>query len=300
LTYDIDELVQRDLGPALINSVYNYTMEPVYGLFGKEAPENGAVITRVLKPSNSSNNAAYDKSSVDVAAGTHTLVKATWTKKFYNGAAEAYNIDASNNVRGDIAVDALAENISDELKSIGQTQFDAFAARLLADIDSSATAYSDASLSRSTYSSLASYEEVTDATITMAYFRTMVSSTLATKVADKRDYVCLMEETVYNAFHLLAAAENASKPTEGGTLAGAAYGYSPTAFVDGIPIVVLPGMTTGSVYFVRRQDVHIVENMPMRMEVKPVARDTKEVQIYHGITPFVTRPDLQGKMLNKD
>ena len=74
MTYDINTLINDRLAPMLVSSVYNYTMDPVFSVFGKETKtRSGDVITHILKTANTSNNAAYDKSSVDVAAGQQTL-----------------------------------------------------------------------------------------------------------------------------------------------------------------------------------------------------------------------------------
>ena len=261
---------------------------------------SGDRITESFRTAWTSNAAAYDKSSVDVAAATQTLVKPYWTKKNYNASAEVFNIDVANNTGNDVAIDLAADAIANELKALAAVCFDAFFTRALADVDSSGTAYSDASLSRSTYATLASYEEVTDATITLAYVRAMINGTVASKNVDRRDYVILMEETTYNTFTTLAAAEHTWNQAGDVSLSGRSYGYAPTGTFEGIPVYSIPGMLTGSVYMLRVQDVKIVENDAMRIEMKNSERDTQLAQIYYGFTPYIINPGYQGKMLNKD
>jgi hypothetical protein len=129
----------------------------------------------------------------------------------------------------------------------------------------------------------------------------MINNTTKLKNVDRRDYVILMEEVTYNTFTKLAAAEHTfNQNGDAVTLNGRTYGYAPTAVFDGIPVYSVPGMTTGSVYMLRVQDVKLVENDAMRIEVKNSERDTVLVQIYHGFTPYIINPGFQGKMLSKD
>jgi len=299
---DYNEILQRKLGPALIDTVFykQSGLDQLFQIFGTQAPRSGDRITESFRAANSSNNAAYDKSAVDVVAGSQTLIKPYWNKKFYNGASEVYGIDKANNTMGDIAIDLAADALAVELKSMAGTIFDAFWTRALADVDSSATAYSDASLSRSTYASLASYEETNNTAITVALVRGMINGSTISKNVDRNDYVIIMEEAVYNKFSPLAAATHTFNQNGDISMSGRDYGYAPTATFDGIPIYSMKGMTTGDVYFLRRQDVKIVENMPMRLELKNSERDTDLTQIYYGVTPYIINPGFQGKMLTKD
>jgi hypothetical protein len=151
---DFNEIIQRRLGPTLIDTVFHKRMEMLTGIFGMAPNRSGDRITESFRAAWTSNAAAYDKADVDKAGATQTLIKPYWTKKQYNGAAEVYNIDIANNVGNDVAIDLAADSVAQELKAIADLEFDAFFARALADVDSAGTAYSDASLSRSTYATL--------------------------------------------------------------------------------------------------------------------------------------------------
>lgn len=300
MPYDFNEIIQRRIFPTLVDTVFYKDLQGILSLMRKVSTQSGDRITVGIRTANTSNNAAYDKSSVDVASASQTLVKAYWTKAQYNGCAETFNIDEANNVSGDVAIDFAKGKIEEELKAMGSTIFDAIMSRLAADIDSSGTAYSDASLSRSTYATLASYEETSSAAQTLALWRATLAAAMLNKNVARQDYICLMAEDVMDTFAPLAAATHTlTHPAESFGNNGVSYGYAPVSVFDGIPIYCLKGQTSGTVFFAPRQSLCYAENMPMRIEAKNSERDSRLFQIYYGITPFVLDPGFCAKQTGK-
>lgn len=302
---DYNEFIQRELRPDITDTVIYRKLAPWLQLFGTVPAEGGDRITSRVRTAWTSNNAAYTKADVDPVAATQTLVKPYWTKVFNHGAAEVHGIDISNNNTAaerskieNMVGDATRTEVSDMMDVIvGQ-----FYTQILADVDSSGTAYSDASLSRSTYATLASYEETTDAAITLAYMRGMINNVKLDNQVNIRDYICLMEEAVYNVFKPLAAALH-SWNVSGSANVPVDMGYQPCGNFEGLDIADtgdFSNMTTGTVYMLRKQDVKIVNHRPIEFETVPSGLDSTKIVIRVGYNIYVDNPGLQGKMLDKD
>ena len=99
----------------------------------------------------------------------------------------------------------------------------------------------------------------------------------------------------------LAAAVNSwQSPVTNGA---ATTGYPQVGEFEGLkfaPTSDFTNMTTGDVFMLRRQDVHLVEHAPLRIVPKEEGRDTQAFAIYYGINCYVDNPYLQGKMTSKD
>ena len=300
---DWNEFIQRDIVPGFVDTVVLDAIKPFTRYFGTTPPDGGDVITSRYRVGYTSNAAAYDKSDVDPAVSTQTLVKPYWTKAFYHGACETHGIDISNARPGSDGINMVAEDIKKEVESVMDIVQAAFLARLLADVDSSATAYSDGSLSRSTYATLASYEEETDATITLAYMRGMIQNVTLNKPVNLADYVCMCEGATFYTFQALAAAIHAWNINDPGTRQAQGMGYRPMNNFEGLdmaPPTDFTNMTTGSLYMLRKQDVNIVPHMPLEVVAVPSGRHSLKYVIRVGINIYVDNPYFQGKMLNKD
>ena len=299
---DYNEFIQRELKPALVDTVIYDAIEPFMRYFTRGEVLGGDRITAKFRVGHTSNNAAYDKSDVDVAAATQTLVKPYWTKKQYQGMAEVHGIDISNDRPNSQGINLLGDAVEKEAEAMKDTIQAALLAQILADVDSSGTAYSDGSLSRSTYSTLASYEETTDATITLAYMRTMIQTVILNKPVRLQDYICMCEGSVYYTFKALAAALHTwnTATTPGSTQP---MGWSDFDNFEGLAFAQptdFTNMTTGSLFMLRRQDVFITEHRPLEMKIKESNRDSSKVAMYYGINGHVENPLYQGKMLSKD
>ena len=301
---DYNEFIQRELVPGIVDTIVYKALEPWKRVFGTREPEGGDRITSRYRVGYTSNAGATTKADVYKAAATQTLVKPYWTKVFYDGTAEVHDIDIANNAtareRSKIE-NMIGDAVSKEVEAMMDVIVTAFYTQIKADVDSSSAAYSDASLSRSTYTTLASYEEATDATITLAYARGMIQGVTQNKPVNIRDYVCLCDDAVYNTWQNLAAAlhtwtiANVPNATD--------MGYSEMAKFEGLAIADIGdfhSMTTGDVLMLRRQDVNIVEHAPLRIKDVESGRHSIKMVPFIGINVYVDNPYFQGKMTSKD
>lgn len=303
---DYNEFIQRELVPDIVDTVIYPKLEPWKKLFGiRPSTEGGDRITSRYRVGFTSNAGATTKADVYKASATQTNVKPYWTKLFYDGAGEVHQIDISNaassSERSKVQ-NMIGDQLRKETESMTNVVVSAFLAQILADVDSSGTAYSDASLSRSTYTTLASYEEETDATITLAYARGLIQGVTQGKPVALRDYICLCDDAVYNTWQNLAAALHTWNKTNV-NYAGEDMGYAEMASFERLAIADPQDfytMTTGSVFMLRRQDVNIVEHQPLIVKEVESNRHSTKLVPFWGINLYVDNPYYQGKLLNKD
>jgi hypothetical protein len=160
---DYNEVIQRVLTGQIQDAVFKKNIEKMKALFPSEPKRGGDRMTEEIEVARTTYAAEYDKSDVDPASATNTLVKPYWNKKFYQTSCEVFGIDISNAEAGGIGIDLVARELEKEALALWHIVNTAFVTQWKADVDSTSVAYSDASLSRSTYPALASYEEATDA-----------------------------------------------------------------------------------------------------------------------------------------
>lgn len=298
LTYSgyIQDVVQ----PLIVDTVYNRSMEELYSLFTKGTPLGGDKITQKVRTAWTSNVANYTTSdSSDPATSAQTMVSAYWNKLYTHGSVEIEKISINESRNGGGDLDIVRDAIAQEAKALMNKVFANIIAQFKSDIDS-ASAYSDASLSRSTYATLASYEEVTDTAITVALFRGMVNgATLLKNTGGVQNYVALMEQAVYNKFRPLAGAIN-SWVINDAKVAPQVLGYQDVGNFEGCQIATPSGMTTGDVLLVRKQDAIILEHRPIEVEQVDSGKDTVKFVLKVGVNGYVNNPGFQGKMTDKD
>lgn len=302
MTADYNEFIQRVLRDEVYDTVFKQKIDKMRALFPTEGTVGGDRITAEFEVARTSPAAAYTKSDVNPSSASNTLIKPYWTKLQYHTACEVSNIDISNAKNGGTDLQLVSREVLKETEALKDIIFDAIFTTLTADVDST-TAYSSASLSRSTYATLASYEETTNAAITLAYMRGMINgTTLLKSCGPLSGYVCLMEQAVYNVFRPLAAAVNS---WTGSVTANTPQdtGYPEVGNFEGLDIVdprEMAGMTTGDVYMLRKQDVLFTEHRPLEIEQVPSGRDSVQFVIRYGLNVHVVNPGFQGKMLLKD
>ena len=297
---DYNEFIQREFVPEMVDTVVYKKLEPMVQLFGQRPNQDGDRITSKYRLGHSSNAAFYDKSDVNPAPSSQTLAKPYWTKVFSHASTEVHGIDISNASSSNLGL--VADALMKETEALMDLNVGGVYAQWLKDVDSSSTAYSDNSLSRSTYPLLVSYEETSDAAITLAYFRAMVTGVTAGKSVNKGDYVCFMEQAVYDKFRPLAAAVNSWTNT---VVANTRQdtGYPEIGNFEGIAILdpaSIPTMTTGTVFMLRKQDVAIVPHRLLEITEVSSGRDSIEYVLRMGLNSYVDNPYLNGKMLTKD
>ena len=299
---DYSQLVQEVVQPGIMETVFNKKIEDLKVLMtADQGIYGGASITRPIRTSVSSNAAAYTKSDVDPVAGTFVGTEATWTKLYYHTTAEVSGIDISQAQGGGQTsiANLIQDAVAIETEAMWEVIFDAFLAQLLADIDSSGTAYSDASLNRSTYATLASTENTTDTPITLALLQAHSNSVrLNKKCGPKSGYTWMMETAVYERFEPLAGIQLTHNIDAGAQ--GIAAGQGQINTWNGERVVSPTGMTTGSIYYARQQDMKYKIHRPLTVEQVPSERDSAKFVVRVGINNWVENPGFCGKMLSKD
>ncbi|MCP4674256.1 MAG: hypothetical protein GY854_01815 [Deltaproteobacteria bacterium] len=299
---DYNEFIQRELQPEIIDTVIYDSIEPFLTNFNSPPITKGDRITSRVRTAHTSNAAFYDKTDVDPASASQTLVKPYWSKVFSHGACEVHGIDMSNDNPGGASLDELSFQVKKETEALMAANVSAIYTQIKKDVDSSSVAYGDGSLSRSTYPTLVSYEEDTNATISLAYMRGMIRGCTTNKGTNLGDYICLMEDSVYYTFKALAAALHTWNAV---SVAGQKtnMGYPDFDKFEGLACPdpsVFTNMTTGDVLMLRRQDVNIAVHRPLEIEAVQSGRDSIKMVLRTGINVYVDNPYLQGKMTDKD
>lgn len=303
MAHDYNEWIQRVLREEIYDTVFKTSIDPWLNLFGRAPVVGGDRITEKFRTALTSNAAAYTKVDVDPTPSTQTIIKPYWTKKFYHSAVEVENIDISNAKNGGTDLDLIGDAIRSETRSLMNVVNSAFLAQILADVDSSGTAYSDASLSRSTYPTLASYEETTDAAITHDYWQAMINAVIdadAKATGPISGYVALTEQAVSNVLREVGAALHSWQIVNPAPGSGQSYGWQPMEYMEGLQVYVMPGMTTGSVFMLRKQDVKVTIHRDLEIEQVPSGRDAAKFVLRLGANVHVVHPGFQAKLLSKD
>ncbi len=294
---DYSNYIQDVIEPKINDTVFNRMVEDLQKIFTLGTPRDGSKITEVIRTSWSSNVANFTAaSSTDPASSTQTLVQATWDKTYTHGVVEVPRIKI--NESKDSGLDLVADAIAQEAKALSNKLFVNCITQIKADIDSTAT-YSDAALDRSTYPTLASYEEDTDTPITLDIMRAMINGvTLLKNTGPLSGYVGLVEQAVYNKLKPLAAALNtwnvndSSKPN--------VLGYTEMGNFEGLDIVVPVGLTTGDVFMIRKEDAIFLPHRAFEVEQVASGNDNVKFKLTAGLNAYVKNPGFQGKMTDKD
>ena len=260
----------------------------------------GEKITIPIRAAVSSNAAAYTRSDVDPASGTMTVVDATFNKDYYHTSWEVSGLDLAQAQAG--GQPAISNLIADaalmEMNQLEAVIYDAIMTDWKLHIDAS-TAYSDASLSRSTYATLASTEENTNTALTPTIMRTHSHTVRLNKLCGpKSGYQFLMESAVLYAVEpKISALHGWDVPS---TLGAKDLGYQPMRSFEGQAVVSPQGMTTGDVLYGRKQDFQVRYHMPLSIEQVPSGRHSAKFVARIGINGLVINPGYCGKMTDKD
>lgn len=262
--------------------------------------KGGEQIVKPLRVASTSTARNYDRTDTYSESGTTTIVKAGWNKIYSDATWEVHGIDISQAQNGGVTMiaDLLRDAVTQAWYDLKAKLYANLYAMMKADIDSAA-AYSDASLDRSTYTRLASTEEATDTAITLALLRAHRQAVLLNESVDISQYRWIMEQQVFDVFNPLAAALHTWN-TEGQKNVPYAAGWQPAGSWEGADVTVMPGMTTGDVFFVRPQDVYVHEHRALESERIESGKDSVKGVLKIGVHLLVDNPGLQGKMTDKD
>lgn len=301
--YNYEQILREVVVPEITDTVFQKKFEELEAL-GTIDPgtQGGKQIVLPMEMSREEVAENYTRDDVDPEGGSGVQVDAKWNKLYQHVAFEVHGIDESEatgggvvGINGKLIIDAGKKAMSD----LSQLWWENHYARLKADIDATAT-YSDAALSRSTYPTLASYEEATDTPITIDIWRTAINAILLNKNnGDESDYLAMVERQVYNKLRPLAAALH-NWNTTGVANQGVDMGYQPLANFEGVDVVSPQGMTTGDLFFVRKQDVLIRKHRTLEIKHVGSGRDSEKFVARAGVTSYVNNPGFQGKLTDKD
>jgi hypothetical protein len=300
---DYSGLIRDVIQPDIRETHFAKPYEQLASIFTddvKGAAKGGPKILIPIRMSVTSNVANYTKADVNPVAGSFETVEAWWTRIYTTTAVEVHGIDQSQ-AKGDgqIITDLLRDAIATEMPMLWEKIYNNVYAQIKLDIDA-AGSYSDAALSRSTYPTIASYEEATNATITLAYMRAAAFSTRLNKnTLPESSYKWLMQENVYKPFKPLAAAEHTfNQNTDGG--GNIKSGFQAIGTFDTSEIFTPQGMTTGDVFYVLPQDVKIQKHRDLEIEQVESGKDSVKMVLRVGINAYCDMPGRQGKMTDKD
>jgi hypothetical protein len=253
-------------------------------IFGPDSPfevvpqascPGGTRIGELIDTSVSTNVAAYTVGDPGPTPDTTTTVEAYWNKDSWQGTAKTYDIYRDYQANGG-AYSALGDQdqkaINQVAKSLRDLACTSVIAGWITDIDST-SAFSDASLNRTTYPSLASGEAGTIGTLAKADLDTAIESLEnGTYAKVKRsDMVWLMPyNQLWNLADVTAGTTNFQwylNPSEAkidteATAKMAAYGT--------IPIICVPDMTNTNMLLVDRTAIKVYDWKPLTIKPKDI------------------------------
>jgi hypothetical protein len=296
-----NSLIQRVMKPRVHNTVFQKALDDLTAIFGmNEAAYEGDRITENFKTSITTNAGAYTKADVNPAPFDQVWVKPYWDKVQYHEAVEVSGIDLANKQGENPKIQLITEAMDQGAINLYEKVFDGCMTQLRADVDSNNT-YSDAGLSRTTYPTLASYEEGTDAAVTLDYMRGARNATMLDHSRSPRNAYCwLIEQNVMDVFEPLANAQQTWNTPNPSRDAEVDSGLRPIRSWEGTDTWVVPGMTVGDVFFLRKQDVLICPHRALEIEQVPSGRDSLLWIMRVGINLHVINPGWQAKMTDKD
>jgi len=299
--FDVAGLLNEVVLPQVEDSRF---VKPYRDLASQFNEENfnpgGPSLVHQIKTSTTSNARNHTKADVNPVAGSMAAVVAKWTLTYQETAAEVFNIDINQAANGGVkgVSNLLTSAISDEMDGLWSLIYDNVYGQIKLDLLNSGT-YSDEALNRSTYPTLAVHNNVTSTPMTVGLMRALAYNTRLNKnTTPKSTYRYIIEPSVMEILRPQVALLNTWN-TQNANAAPVDGGYAPFDSFEGSPAVEVQGMTTGDVFYVRPQDVHIVKHRSLEMKPEPSGRDSIYVTIRTGITAAVYNVGKQGMYTNK-
>jgi hypothetical protein len=300
---DYTQLIQRVIQPEIVETEFRKPWDALVSNFTVDSKKYGGDrISFPMRMSSTSSASAFTRADKNPEAGNFVIKYPYWQKLYYHTAVEVHGLDEVESQNGGAVspTNLIQDAIREEMPNFWQVLYNAVYAQLKADFDSSAT-FSAAALSRTTYPTIASYEEDTDTAVTIALVRTMMQQTVIDKITSgAAGYTMMMEQAVYNKFKPLAAALMTWNINDASANQPQDMGYQDVGTFEGSKVIVPQGMTTGDIFYFRKQDVHIVETLPFMIEQEYTNKFTNKFIIRQGFNLYTKRPGLCGKMTSKD
>lgn len=249
--------------------------QPFFEVVQPAACPGGPSINLLLDYSETTNAEVYARGAPMPDPDTTSSIRAYHTKDFFQGSAKVYGDQKAQTVGTDawnVAQDPNQKAINQSVKNMVDLMSTTFLTDLGAHVDS-ATAYSDASLTRATYA-CAAYEAAAGGALTLADLEDMIEALQNTTygVVDTDDLVFLCARNqLTNLSRLALGAQymefNASMqggPADAGRV-------TKTREFEQIPIMVVPDMTNTEWYLVRRSTTKIYYHTAIETVLKDPA-----------------------------
>jgi hypothetical protein len=300
-TVDYQDLLTNVLQPIVVDNTVLPSMAQLYGMFTQNTNvREGQYITDPNCISETAAGGAFTRSDGDPESMTVTWGTPQWRKVYYQEAAKVRKEDikeanGNREVIGNILQDA-AQRATKQL--MNTHVFSGCMTQIKADVDSASTY---GGITRVT--ALQSYEENTNATITLAYVRAMYKALMLKKEIMWNDYITIFEPTVWSTFWPLVDAlvsKTRMNPAPGDSNA---TGYQDVNVFDLCPIAPMYGMTTGDVFCLDRSDVQIQNHCALELTWKTPENLNEwgyKVIARIGVNAWVRHPAFQGKLTLKD
>jgi len=301
---NLEDILTNVYQGEVVDNIVLPKLEELYALFGQNNNvREGKNIKDANAISETANGGAFTRSDADPASLQQTWESPEWVKTYYHEAVDIRGEDIDEMLGSQAgAMNILGNAAKSATRQVMNTHvFSGVFTQIKADVDS-ASDYSDgAPVTRVT--ALQSYEEATDATITLAYWRAMWQAIYLRGHINWNEYIGIFEPTVWNSFFPLADAL-VTKTRFNPSLSDVnAAGYQEIDSVDGIRVTPVYGMTTGDVFLLNRDDVQIQNHKALELTL----RTPKELGAYAyrviariGVRAWVRRPRFQGKLTSKD
>jgi len=294
--------------PELLTTVFQNSFMFDQSIFPVVQPPGGSTISTGYEYSISSNTGTYQFDDPMVEPFASSQVKAYFNKDHFQEAARVFNVYLDYNKNGGTEP-ATFDAVRHSLKTAAENLVDKMSTTMIADLEAqvdSASAYSDASLSRTTYATLKSYEETTSTGLTLAHMEDLVEAlmthtTYGQNVRSTSDLVWFMPRNqLTNLSRLVTGASNfqfnaasdGQSSIDGGRV-------QRVATFEGIDIVSVPDMTTTVLLCLHKPDVKIYQTRGLTVVEKEEKADTMLWMLTAAYNAIVHRPGNSGKLSAK-
>jgi SpoU rRNA methylase family enzyme len=278
------------------------------GTFPILTPPGGSTISTGYEYAVTSNVGTYNFDDPMVEPFTSSQIRAYFNKDPFQEAARVFGVYEDWHKNGGTETENF-ESLRHSLEIGTKNLIDKATTTMIADLEAqidSSTAYSDASLSRTTYATLKSYEEATSTALTLAHLEDAIEAlmthiTYGQTIRSQDDLLILLPRNqLTNLSRLTQGASNfiLSTDTQNGAAADAGRVFRTTRF-EGIEIMVVPDMTTTVLLIVNKPDIKIYEQRPVTWKEKTEAADTTLLQGTGGWNMIAHNPGNHAKLSGK-
>jgi len=275
--------------------------QPFIEIVPSSACPAGPNINIILDYAVSTSAEAYAQGAPQPAAHTLSDVRAYFTKDYFQETAKVHGdtLAMLKNGGSNVAQDAIQKSIDQGIMNLKAVMTSTFLTDLGNQVDST-TAYSDAALSRATYS-IASYEAGSISTLARADIVDMIEALQSGSygpIVPLDDMLLLMPPNQQgNLANLQAAVAYAEFTTSTQNMGPMDSGVKfRTKTFESVPILEVPGMTTTEIYLVRKSQTKIYFHEDITVTPKDAPEWAENYLITCGANLVVSDPRGCGKL----